>query len=91
METEQIKILTQVIAVILVGVGSIFFLMMLSEIIEFMSYVSMLRANPARYGYELFILGDIDAITWGLFIDKAVFWGPLFIMGIIILKIGKKT
>lgn len=88
METEQIKLLTKLFAVVLIGIGSIFLLMMISDIIEFAEYIEYLESW--NY-YSRLISIDIPKTYRTLVVDKAVFWGPLFIMGIIILRIGKKT
>ena len=90
MEAEQIKILTKVIAVIVGGIGSIFLLTMITDIIEFAEYIELLKSNA--YSRDIILpLIDIPKTYRTLFTDKAVFWIPLFIMSIIILKIGKKN
>ena len=90
MEAEQLKILTKLLAVVLFGIGSIFLLIMITDIVEFAEYIELLESDAYSRAIILPYI-DIPKTYRTLFVDKAVFWGPLFIMAIIILKIGKKN
>ncbi|HDZ16921.1 hypothetical protein LCGC14_0804710 [marine sediment metagenome] len=90
METEQLKILTKLIAVICAGIGVIVLLMMITDIIEFAEYIEYLESDSYSRAIILPLI-DIPKTYRTLFTNKAVIWIPLFIMSIIILKIGKKN
>ena len=69
METEQLKILTKVIAVITAGIGLIFLFMMITDIIEFAEYIEYLKSDAYSRAIILPLI-DIPKTYRTLFLDN---------------------